>query len=135
WQCTLMEPTRGIFALIEEIERGSPDVPGAAAGARTPGGSHNQGIVSITHTPGFPPADIAHCGPALVVYGHDRETAEAAADRIAAAIGEREAAFAGKLYTPEEAVAEALLLARHVTKPIVLADIQAHPGAGGTSDP
>src|SRR6202040_3112021 len=47
WQCTLMEPAKGVFELIEEIERGS-----AAAGAAIPGGSHNQGIVSITHTPG-----------------------------------------------------------------------------------
>jgi microcystin degradation protein MlrC len=126
WQCTGAEPARGIFALIDEVERGGS--------SRRPGASHNQGIVSITHTPGFPPADIAQCGPALVVYGHDREAAEEAADHIAAAIGEREAAFAGKLYTPEEAVAEALLLARHATKPVVLADIQDNPGAGGTSD-
>jgi microcystin degradation protein MlrC len=120
WQCTAAEPAKGIFALIGAIETGAA--------------SHNQGIVSITHTPGFPPADIAQCGPALVVYGHDRDAAEAAADRIAAAVHEREAAFAGKLYTPEEAVAEALRLARGATKPIVLADIQDNPGAGGTSD-
>jgi microcystin degradation protein MlrC len=126
WQCTGAEPARGIFALIDEVERGGS--------SQNPRASHNQGIVSITHTPGFPPADIAQCGPALVVYGHDRDAGEAAADRIAAAIEEREAAFAGKLYTPEEAVAEALLLARHATKPVVLADIQDNPGAGGTSD-
>src|SRR6185437_10722030 len=35
WQCTLNEPTKGVFALIDEIERG-----GAQGGA-----SHNQGIV------------------------------------------------------------------------------------------
>jgi microcystin degradation protein MlrC len=120
WQCTEAEPARGIFALIDDIERGAA--------------SHNQGIVGITHTPGFPPADIADCGPALVVYGHDRETAEAAADRIAAAIHQREADFAGRLYTPDEAFAEALILAQGATKPIVLADIQDNPGAGGTSD-
>ena len=90
WQCTEAEPARSVFALLADIERGA--------------GSHNQGIVSITHTPGFPPADIANCGPALVVYGHDREMAEAAADRLAAAIGAREADFAGKLYDPDEAV-------------------------------
>jgi microcystin degradation protein MlrC len=72
WQCTLAEPTKGVFDLMDEIERGSA--------------SHNQGIVSITHTPGFPPADIKECGPALVVYGRDQETADAAADRILAAI-------------------------------------------------
>ncbi len=108
WQCTLMEPAKGIFELIAEIERGS-DRSGA------PAGSHNQGIVGITHTPGFPPADIAQCGPALVVYGHDRDAAEAAADRIADAIKAKEPAFAGRLYTPDEAVAEAIRLSRGAT--------------------
>src|SRR3954454_14510210 len=85
FQCTEAEPARGVFALIDEIERGGLSAsPGAS-----PGGSHNQGIVAVTHTPGFPPADIADAGPALVVYGHDRETAEAAADRLAAAIAAR----------------------------------------------
>lgn len=120
WQCTLAEPTRGVFDLMDEIERG--------------GASHNQGIVSITHTPGFPPADIKECGPALVVYGYDQEAADAAADRLLAALNAKEAEFAGRLYTADEAVQEALSLARTATKPIVLADIQDNPGAGGTSD-
>jgi microcystin degradation protein MlrC len=135
WQCTLTEPAKGIFELIDDIEQGSR--PGAArGGARQglPGGSHNQGIVSVTHTPGFPPADIKECGPALVVYGLDRDAAEAAADRIAAAIRDCEAQFAGKLYTPDEAVREALRIAAHATKPVMLSDIQDNPGAGGTSD-
>ncbi|MBV9551169.1 MAG: M81 family metallopeptidase [Alphaproteobacteria bacterium] len=124
WQCTMAEPTRGVFALIDEIERGS-----------APGGpSHNQGIVGITHTPGFPPADIAQCGPALVVYGYDQETADAAADRLLAAIEAREAEFAGRLYTADEAAEEAIRLSQSASKPVVLADIQDNPGAGGTSD-
>jgi microcystin degradation protein MlrC len=121
WQCTLAEPTKSVFDLMDEIESGA-------------GGAHNQGIVSITHTPGFPPADIQECGPALVVYGRYQETADAAADRILAAIKEQEAAFAGHLYTADEAVEEALRLAQTADKPIVLADIQDNPGAGGTSD-
>jgi len=120
WQCTLAEPTKGVFDLMDEIERGSA--------------SHNQGIVSITHTPGFPPADIKECGPALVVYGHDQEAADAAADRILAAINAKEAEFAGRLYTADEAAQEAIRLSQTATKPIVLADIQDNPGAGGTSD-
>jgi microcystin degradation protein MlrC len=127
WQCTLTEPAKGIFELLTEIEAGA-DKSGA------PGGSHNQGIVSITHTPGFPPADIQECGPALVVYGHDKEAAEAAADRLLAAIQAKEGDFAGRLYTPDEAVVEAMQIARTATKPVVLADIQDNPGAGGTSD-
>src|SRR5258708_7993951 len=112
WQCTMAEPAKGIFALIDEIEQGSPR-------AAIPTGSHNQGIVSITHTPGFPPADIPQCGPALVVYGHDKDAAEAAADRLLAAIQAQEPAFAGRLYTPDEAVVEALRSARTAPKPRV----------------
>jgi len=119
-QCTFNEPAKGIFDLLGEIE----------AGER----SHNQGIVSVTHTPGFPPADIAQCGPALVVYGHDREAVEAAADRLAAAVKAKEAAFAGELLDPDEAALRAIELSRRAKKPIVLADVQDNPGAGGTSD-
>jgi microcystin degradation protein MlrC len=120
WQCTMAEPTKGVFDLIDEIERG--------------GASHNQGIVAIAHTPGFPPADIAECGPALVVYGHDQEAADAVADRILAAIKAKEGEFAGRLYTADEATVKAIRLAQTASKPIVLADIQDNPGAGGTSD-
>jgi len=45
-----------------------------------------------------------------------------------------EAEFAGKLYTPDEAVIEALRLSRGATGPVILADVQDNPGAGGTSD-
>src|SRR5260370_20698685 len=47
WQCTEAEPAKGVFALIDQIE------PGGLSGS--PGASHNQGIVAITHTPGIPP--------------------------------------------------------------------------------
>jgi microcystin degradation protein MlrC len=124
WQCTMAEPTKGVFALIDEIERG-----GAQGGM-----THNQGIVAIAHTPGFPPADIAECGPALVVYGHDQGAADVAADRILAVIKAKESEFAGRLYTADEAAVEAIRLAKTAAKPIVLADIQDNPGAGGTSD-
>ncbi len=127
WQCTLLDPAKGIFDLLEEIERGT-------ARSGQPAGSHNQGIVGITHTPGFPPADIAECGPALVVYGHDKIAAEAAADRLVDAIRAREPDFAGKLWQPDEAAEEAIRVAKKAKKPVILADVQDNPGTGGTSD-
>src|SRR5215813_11367669 len=127
WQCTLMEPAKGIFELIAEVERRSDRSGGPSA-------SHNQGIVSITHTPGFPPADIAQCGPALVVYGHDKEAVEAAADKLANAVKVQEKAFAGELLDPDAAALRAIELSKKAKKPIVLADVQDNPGAGGTSD-
>jgi microcystin degradation protein MlrC len=120
WQCTFIEPARSIFALVDELESGER--------------SHNQGIVSVTHTPGFPPADIAQCGPALVVYGHDKEAVEAAADRLALEVKAQERAFAGELLDPDAATLRAMALAQTATRPIVLADVQDNPGAGGTSD-
>src|SRR5262249_47170528 len=120
WHCTHIHAHRSISELRKE---------------RAPGEkSHNQGIVSVTHTPGFPPADIAQCGPALVVYGHDKEAVEAAADRLAHAVKGREKAFAGELLDPDAAAVRAIELARTAKKPIVLADVQDNPGAGGTSD-
>jgi microcystin degradation protein MlrC len=127
WQCTLLDPAKGIFALVDEIESG-------AAKSGAPSGSHNQGIVSLTHTPGFPPADIKECGPAIVVYGYDKAATEAAADRLAAAINAKERDFAGKLWDADEAVVEAMRLAKRASRPVILADVQDNPGAGGSSD-
>src|SRR5215510_14595041 len=120
WQCTFIEPAKSIFDLVGELESGEK--------------SHNQGIVSVTHTPGFPPADIAQCGPALVVYGHDKEAVEAAADKLAHAVKAQEKAFAGELLDPDAAALHAIELAKKAKRPIVLADVQDNPGAGGTSD-
>ncbi len=120
WQCTFIEPAKGIFDLVGELEAGEK--------------SHNQGIVSVTHTPGFPPADIAQCGPALVVYGHDKEAVEAAADKLAATVKAQEKAFDGELLDPDQAALRAIELSKTASKPIVLADVQDNPGAGGTSD-
>jgi len=120
WQCTFIEPAKAIFDLVGELEAGEK--------------SHNQGIVSVTHTPGFPPADIAQCGPALVVYGHDKEAVEAAADKLAQTVKAQEKAFAGELLDPDAAALRAIELSKKAKKPIVLADVQDNPGAGGTSD-
>jgi len=120
WQSTFIEPAKSIFDLVGELEAGEK--------------SHNQGILSVTHTPGFPPADIAHCGPALVVYGHDREAVEAAADKLAHVVKAQEKAFAGELLDPDAAALRAIALAKTASRPIVLADVQDNPGAGGTSD-
>ena len=54
WQCTLNEPSKGLFDMIEEMEQGGTGKVTA---------KHNFNIVSATITPGFPPADITHCGP------------------------------------------------------------------------
>jgi microcystin degradation protein MlrC len=119
WQCTFIEPAKSIFDLVGELEAGEK--------------SHNQGIVSVTHTPGFPPADIAQCGPALVVYGHDRKRSSGGrqARRDGQGAGEGVRRRAARSRCGGAARDRAL---EDASKPIVLADVQDNPGAGGTSD-
>jgi microcystin degradation protein MlrC len=114
WQCTSIEPNVSIYRDIAELEA--------------------DGLASATFTAGFPMADISHCGPAVMTYGWDAATTAVAADRLIRAVNAREPDFAGKVYSPDEAAVEAMRFARTATRPIVLADTQDNPGAGGTSD-
>jgi microcystin degradation protein MlrC len=113
FQCTLMEPARSLYRLVA-----------AEAGE----------VASASFTPGFPAADIHHCGPAVVAYAGSQAAADAAADRLIAAVRAAEPDFAGRILDPDEAVREAMEKAARATRPIVLADTQDNPGAGGTSD-
>jgi microcystin degradation protein MlrC len=113
-QCTLIEPASGIYRGVAEAEQGD--------------------VASTSFAFGFPPADIAECGPAIVAYGTSQRAADEAADRLLALVNAKEAAFAGKIWQPAEAVAYARAKGNSATKPIVLADTQDNPGAGGTSD-
>jgi len=112
WQCTMMEPGATIYRRLAEIE------------AET-------GVV-LSFTPGFPAADFRYCGPAVFGYGSDATKVAAAGRLLANEINNREKDFVGKIYTADEGVAEAQR--RTATRPIVLADTQDNPGAGGSSD-
>src|SRR3546814_11567533 len=82
------------------------------------------GVWSTSYLPGFPAADIVDCGPTVLAYGSTQADADRAADAIAADVAGHEAAFAGKIYEPDEAVAEAIRLSAGATKPVVIADTQ-----------
>jgi microcystin degradation protein MlrC len=114
WQCTLAEPAASLFRQLAALETG--------------------GLASLSFMPGFPPADIRDCGPAILAYADDAVTARRAARHLAAAVLEAEGDFAGKVYQPDEAVLEAKRLSAGASRPIVLADTQDNPGAGGNSD-
>lgn len=87
-------------------------------------------VLSADIAMGFPPADIPMCGPSVFVYARDAAHAQAAAEAIAAEIRDAEAAFDARLLSAEDAVATALKL----QAPVVIADPQDNPGAGGTGD-
>jgi microcystin degradation protein MlrC len=113
-QCTLLEPARALYAALPGYEHGS--------------------VVSTSFTPGFPAADFPECGPAVLAYAQDPASASRAADALRAAVEAREADFDYPVYTPDEGVRRALQIAAHARRPVVIADTQDNPGAGGNSD-
>jgi microcystin degradation protein MlrC len=114
WQCTNDQPTRGIYQKLVALE--------------------SEAVPTLSFAPGFPAADFAHCGPSVFAYGKTQADADAAADNIAALIESHESDFDGRIYTPDEGVRYAMELAARANKPIIIADTQDNPGAGGDSD-
>jgi microcystin degradation protein MlrC len=114
WQCTNDQPTQGIYQKLAALE--SDDVP------------------TLSFAPGFPAADFAHCGPSVFAYGRTQADADAAADRIVALVESHEDDFDGRIYSPDDGVRLAMELAKTARKPIIIADTQDNPGAGGDSD-
>ncbi|MSP88441.1 MAG: M81 family peptidase [Alphaproteobacteria bacterium] len=114
WQCSLVEPSRTIYAGLAGLEGG--------------------GVSIVSFSPGFPAADFADCGPAVFAYGSDQGAVEGIVNRLVEQVAAAEMKFAGRLYNPAEAVRAAQDIARGATKPVALADTQDNPGAGGASD-
>ncbi len=115
WQSTMSEPAAGLYRELERLEAGP-------------------GISGMSFCMGFPAADFAECAGMIWAYGNDAASASAAADRLYQAVLAAEPAFDGRLYAPDAAVTEAQRLARSASKPVVIADAQDNPGAGGDSD-
>ncbi|MCA8929115.1 MAG: M81 family metallopeptidase [Alphaproteobacteria bacterium] len=111
WQCSLVEPARSVYRAMAEGETGA--------------------IWSLSFTPGFPPADITDCGPAVLAYASSSPRAEAAAEAAASTIALQEDEFDGGYFTPAGAIAEAKTLLEQGVHPVVIADTQDNPGGGG----
>lgn len=114
WQCTTLEPAQSIYAKAESMLGGA--------------------VASVNFTPGFPAADIQDCGPAVFSYGWERDATERANEALFRMVLEAEGQFAGRLLTPDEAVHEAMRITQGAARPVVLADTQDNPGAGGSAD-
>ena len=114
WQCTTTDPMRSIMAMRDEVERGE--------------------VASLTVAAGFPAADIHDCGPSVFGYGDSEAAAERAVDALAREIERREGEFEGVLHSPDDGVRRAIEIARTASRPVVIADTQDNPGAGGDSD-
>jgi microcystin degradation protein MlrC len=89
--------------------------------------------VTLSFTPGFPMADFPECGMAVFGYGADEKSTIAAVDRLHGQVADAEKDFALELHLPDDAVARARSRGEP-GKPVVLADTQDNPGAGGNGD-
>jgi microcystin degradation protein MlrC len=114
WQCTNDEPCKDIYAKLAALQ--------------------NDAVPTLSFAPGFPAADFPDCGPSVFAYGVTQADADAAADSVAALVVSRESDFDGRIFTPDEGVRFAMNLASHATRPVIIADTQDNPGAGGDSD-
>ncbi len=112
-QSTMLEPARGIYAELAKLEG-----PGLA----------------LSFTTGFPAADFPECGPMVFAYADDPAAAERAAERVRAMVEEAEGDFDLPVLEADECVKRAMALASGASRPVVIADTQDNPGAGGDSD-
>ena len=114
WQCTTSEPMRSIMEMRDDLE--------------------GEEVASLTVMAGFPAADIHHCGPSVFGYGLSQDAIDCAVHAVADEIERREHKFDGVLHTADEGVRRAMEIARTASRPVVIADTQDNPGAGGDSD-
>jgi microcystin degradation protein MlrC len=113
-QSTLVDPLQSLMREVEAAERAP--------------------LLSLGILPGFPAADVAECGPSVYGCGCDAFQLATTVRQLAAEMQRREGEFALELHTIEQAV-EAVLRASPVRgRPIILADTQDNPGAGGHAD-
>jgi microcystin degradation protein MlrC len=114
WQCTNDQPCKSIYRKLAALE--------------------NDAVPTLSFATGFPAADFRDCGPSVFTYGKTQADADAAADNIAALIESHENDFDGRIFTPDDGVRYAMELATRARKPVIIADTQDNPGAGGDSD-
>lgn len=91
------------------------------------------GEVTLSFTPGFPMADFPECGMAVFGYGADEKGTRNSVDRLHGQVADAEKDFALELHLPDDAVARARGRGEPGA-PVVLADTQDNPGAGGNGD-
>ncbi|MDN7997986.1 M81 family metallopeptidase [Burkholderia multivorans] len=111
--CTLLDPARDMYARLAALE--------------------TDGVASLSFAPGFPAADFPECGPVIWGYG-DADAVDAAVQALYDKMLSDEAKWQVPFLSPDDAVREAMRLAEGASKPVVIADTQDNPGAGGDSN-
>lgn len=113
-QCTLMAPASEVIAKIEALEA-----------------AHD---LELNFSMGFAAADFSECGPVLFGYGRDAALTRNAVRELHAHVVGARARWRLDLLAPREAVERAIELSAESNAPVVIADTQDNPGAGGDSN-
>lgn len=111
--CTLAQPAQGVYEALGRMETAD--------------------IVSSSFTPCFPAADFDGCRPLIWVHARSAAAADAWVDEFENVVSSIEDQWRISFLSAEEAVAEAMQLSTQagVDKPVIIADTQDNPGAGG----
>lgn len=114
-QGTDQEPCRSIFGRLDQLES-------------------REDILSVSVALGFPPGDIEHMGPAILVYGTHQEATDEVLEELYGTFLRHEKQFHSKLVAVEAAIERAMQSAQKLDRPVILADVQDNPGGGSGSD-
>ena len=112
-QCSFIEPGRSLYQELGALESSSD--------------------VVLSFTPGFPMADFEECGMSVFGYGLNEKATKGAVEKLRRIVADAEKDFALELHLAGDAVRRARERGAP-GKPVVLADTQDNPGAGGNGD-
>ncbi|WP_442838757.1 M81 family metallopeptidase [Acinetobacter baumannii] len=111
--CTMLNPAKDFYLKLADLE--------------------NENL-SLSFAPGFPAADFEECGPVIWGYGTDNACVQNCVNSLYSKLIKDEGLWEISFLTPDEAVTEAIELSKKANKPIVIADTQDNPGAGGDAN-
>ncbi len=109
-QSTWMQPAQDLYATLAELDQ-------------------RYGTV-LSFCMGFPASDFDECAP--MVWGHGAQ-AEVAVQQLFNLVAEP-GQWQQQILSARDAVGQAMALAAHASQPVVIADTQDNPGAGGDSN-
>lgn len=89
--------------------------------------------VTLNFCMGFPSSDFSECAPMIWAHGRNLDKVQKAVDILYDKVSEK-TQWRLQILSAENAIEKACTLASEVSKPIVIADTQDNPGAGGDSN-
>jgi microcystin degradation protein MlrC len=112
-QSTWMQPAQGLYAALLALDRAHGTV--------------------LSFCMGFPASDFEECAPMVWGHGPSQTAVDQAVQSLHARVAEP-TQWRLDILSARDAVSQAMALAERTDKPVVIADTQDNPGAGGDSN-